>query len=77
MMLIFYVDKQQCMKCCWTTNISANVHGKQTVSTKQPQETDLTVELPVTSDSQRGNELVFKSLPTLNSMLGDLKTEWS
>ena len=39
MMWIFYIDWQQYWKCDWTMNIGANrnAHGKQTVSTKQPQ----------------------------------------
>ena len=31
-------------------NIGVNAHGKRTVSAKQPQVTDLTVGLPVTSE---------------------------
>ena len=60
MMWIFYIDWQQYWKCDWTMNIGANrnAHGKQTVSTKQPQVTDLTVGLP----DIWGTELVFKSL---------------
>ena len=48
MMWIFYIDGQQYWKCDWTMNVGANLnaHGKQTVSTKQPQVTDLTVEHP-------------------------------
>ena len=42
MMQIFYIDWQQHWECDRTMNIGANAHGKQTVSTKQPQETDLT-----------------------------------
>ena len=47
MMWIFYIDLQQNWKCDWTMNIGANrnAHGKRTVSTKQPQVTDLTVVL--------------------------------
>ena len=37
MMCIFYIDWQHYWKCDWILNISANAHGKQTVSTKQPQ----------------------------------------
>ena len=54
-------------------NSGANAHGKQITTSDR---LSLTVELPVTSDSQRGNELVFKSLTILSSMLGDLKVEW-
>ena len=48
MVWIFYIDWQQYMKGDWTMNIGANrnAHGKRTVSTKQPQMTDLTVGLP-------------------------------
>ena len=42
MMWIFYIDWQQRWECDRTMNIGANAHGEQTVSTKQPQETDLT-----------------------------------
>ena len=37
MMCIFYIDWQHYWKCDWILNIGANAHGKQTVSTKQPQ----------------------------------------
>ena len=50
MMWIFYIDWQQNWKYEWTMNIGANAHGKRTVSTKQPQVTDLTVGLRVTSE---------------------------
>ena len=48
MMWIFYIDWQQYWKCDWTMNTGANrnTHAKRTVSTKQPQVTDLTVGLP-------------------------------
>ena len=48
-------------QCDWTMNIRANrnAHGKRTVSTKQPQVTDLTV---WASKLWGGIELVFKSL---------------
>ena len=42
MMLIFCIDWQQHWECDRTMNIGANAHGKRTVSTKQPQVTDLT-----------------------------------
>ena len=42
MMRIFYIDWQQDLECDRTMNIGANAHGKRTVSTKQPQVTDLT-----------------------------------
>ena len=42
-MRIFYIDCQQHWECDRTMNIGANAHGKRTVSTKQPQVTDLTV----------------------------------
>ena len=60
MMWIFYIHWQQYWKCDWRLNIGANrnAHGKRTVSTKQPQVTDLTVGLPDIG----GTELVFKSL---------------
>ena len=55
MMRIFYIDWQQHWECDRTINIGANAHGKRTVSTKQPQLTDLTsvsplVGHPVTSE---------------------------
>ena len=56
MMRIFYIDWQQRLECDRTMNIGANAHGKWTVSTKQPQVTNLTsvspltVGLPVTSE---------------------------
>ena len=58
MMRIFYIDWQQYWECDRTMNIGANAHGKRTVSTKQPQVTDLTfvevspliVGLPVTPE---------------------------
>ena len=42
MMRIFYIDWQQHWECDRPINIGANAHGKRTVSTKQPQVTDLT-----------------------------------
>ena len=42
MMRIFYIDWQQHWKYDRTMDIGANAHGKQAVSTKQPQVTDLT-----------------------------------
>ena len=56
MIPIFYINWQQHWECDRTMNIGANTHGKRTVSTKQPQVTDLTsvspltVGLPVTSE---------------------------
>ena len=56
MMRIFYIDLQQHWGCDRTMIIGANAHGKRTVSTKQPQVTDLTsvspltVGLPMTSE---------------------------
>ena len=58
MMRIFYINWQQHWECDRTMNIGANAHGNRTVSTKQPQVTDLTltsvspltVGLPVTSE---------------------------
>ena len=53
MMRIFYIDWQQHWECDRTMNIGANAHGERTVSTKQPQMTDLTpltIGLPVTSE---------------------------
>ena len=43
MMRIFYIDLQQHWECDRTMNIGANAHGERTVSTKQPQVTDLTI----------------------------------
>ena len=37
MMWILCIDWQQYWKCDWIVDISANAHGKWTVSTKQPQ----------------------------------------
>ena len=56
MMWIFYIDWQQHWECDRTMNMGANAHGKRTVSTKQPQVTNLisisplTVGLPMTSE---------------------------
>ena len=41
-MQIFYIDWQQHWECDQTMNIGVNANGKRTVSTKQPQVTDLT-----------------------------------
>ena len=41
-MQIFYIDWQQHWECYQTMNIGVNANGKRTVSTKQPQVTDLT-----------------------------------
>ena len=55
-MRIFYIDWQQHWECDRTMNIGTNAHGERTVSTKQPQVTDLiscpplTFGLPVTSE---------------------------
>ena len=54
-MRIFYIDWQQHWECDRPMPIGANAHGERTVSSKQPQVTDLTswpplaVGLPVTS----------------------------
>ena len=48
MMRIFYMDWQQHWEYDRTMNIGANAHGKRTVSTKQPQVTDLTSVSPLT-----------------------------
>ena len=66
---IFYVDRQQYWKCDWTINIRSNAHSKRTVSTKETQVTDFKVKHPVTSDRQRGNGLVFKSLFIHSSLI--------
>ena len=42
MMRIFYIDKQQHWECDRTMNLDTYAHGERTVSTKQPQVTDLT-----------------------------------
>ena len=42
MIQVFYIDWQLLWKCDRTMNIGANAHGERTVSTKQPQVTDLT-----------------------------------
>ena len=42
MIRIFYIDWQQHWECDRTMNISANAHGERTLSTKEPQVTDLT-----------------------------------
>ena len=63
MMCIFYIDWQQHWECDRTMNIGANAHGKRTVSTKQPQVTDLTTVRQLGFQwHRRGIELVFKSL---------------
>ena len=61
MMWIFYIDWQQHWECDRTMNIGANAHGERTVSTKQPQVTDLTSvnswasTVPVTSERYRAS----------------------
>ena len=47
-MQFFYINWQQHWECDRTMNIGANAHGKRTVSTKQPQVTDLTSVSPLT-----------------------------
>ena len=47
MMRIFYIDWQQHWEYERTMNICVNAHGERTVSTKQPQVTDLTSVSPI------------------------------
>ena len=50
-MRIFYIDWQEHWECDRTVNIGANAYGEWTISTKQPQVTDLTsVDSWVSSD---------------------------
>ena len=54
MMRIFYIVWQQHWECDRTMNIGANAHGERTVSTKQPQVTDLTsVDSWASSDTRK------------------------
>ena len=70
MMQIFYIDWQQHWECDRTMNIGANAHGKRTVSTKQPQLTDLDLRWQLGFQwHRRGIELVFKSLDCFTKRL--------